>query len=296
MNSNYVPVEEVAKRATDGFFQNVRKEIIPRFIVKGVLQGKTEGKEQLVADDEALARLLRLGVESFVYNQQGYSFLVVRAPIEQVAAKLKARPRVAQYEENVPVGKMRDGVGVEPNETVRHTFLVQLRETPEWTVLIQTVHWFFSCDSVMGTALACALSKELQTLAAAAWDDDFSGSSLVICENGIEKQTVSDEEDGWEGFYEFFYEHGIYLPELFISVADGNAALYVGDPAEIQRADYVVLKVPQPIESKGPHVFEKLGMMAEAMSEELDDEEAFMQHMRSGIWDQAQALLNSGEI
>ena len=150
----------------------------------------------------------------------------------------------------------------------------------------------------MGTALACALSKEFKTLAAAAWDDDFSGSSLIICKNGKQQASVSEEgeEDGWEGFYEFFYEQGIYLPELFIGTGKGQATLYAADPAQVQRADHVVLKVPRPVESKGPHVLEKVGMMAEALAEGLEDEEAFMNHMRNGVWDQAQSILTAGQF
>ena len=251
-----------------------------------------------MADDDALERLAGLGAEAFVYNQQGYSFMVVRASIEDVAKKLKARPAVAKYEEKVKALRMQDGLGIQPDEKIRQTFLLQMRGTPDWSVLLQTVHWFHSCDSVMVTALACALSKDLKTIAAAAWDDDFSGSSLVVCENGKQKKAVSDEdeEDAWVAFYEFFYEHGVSVPKSFISTKEGDAVLHVADPTKVQRADRVKLKVPKPIESKGPHVFEKMGMMAEAVAEGLDDEAAFMKHMRSGIWRQAEALLASGQF
>jgi len=36
---------------------------------------------------------MQLGIESFVQNQQGYSFMVVRAPIEAVAKALKTASR-----------------------------------------------------------------------------------------------------------------------------------------------------------------------------------------------------------
>jgi hypothetical protein len=232
-----------------------------------------------------------------VYNQQGYSFVVVRAAIEQVAEILKARPGATKYEECIKPRKMGEAQ-VEPEQNVRHCFLLEMRDAPEWSVLVQTVHWFHSCDAVMATALASVLSDKLRTLAAAGWDDDFSGSSLMICEDG-EHRTVGDEgeeEDGWVAFYEFFYEQGIQLPSLFIGVENGNATLYVDDPAQVKRADYVLLKVPSPIESQGPHVFEKLGMMAEAMYEGLEDEEEFMEHMRGGVWSQAEAVLAAGEI
>lgn len=302
MSAKYISIEEAAKRAgKDDFLQNVKRAVIPRLIKKGLLSGKKEKKNQLVADDDALARVVQSGVESFVQNQQGYSFMVVRAPIETVGEKLKARKSVAKYEPNIKPLKMKHDIGVQPDEKRRHTFLVQIRNAPDWTALIQTVHWFHSCDAIMVTALASALSKELKTLAAAAWDDDFSGSSLIICENGQQKGAISEEdeggdekEDSWAGFYEFFYENGIALPQSFIEVEKSTSNLYVADPKQVLRADRVELKVPKPVESKGPHVFEKLGMMAEAIAGDFDDEEAFMDHMRGGIWEQAQAVLKAG--
>jgi hypothetical protein len=297
MSTKFLAVEDAAKRAgKDEFFQSVKRAVIPRLIGKGILQGKKVKKCEFVADDEALARVLQPGVEAFVYNQQGYSFMAVRAPIEQVAAKLELRPGVSKYEEKVKPLKMKRDVSLQGPSTLRHTFLIQMSSAPNWSVLIQTVHWFHSCDAVMATALACALSKDLKTLAASAWDDDFSGSSVIICENGKQKASVSDEEEGWEGFYEFFYENGVSVPQSFIGTEKGKASLYVADPAELQRADRVVLKVPAPIESKGPRVMEKFGMMVQALAEGLDGEEAFMEQMRGGIWEQAQRLLTSGQF
>lgn len=299
MSAKYISIEEAAKRVgKDDFLQNVKIAVIPRLIAKGLLSGKNEKKKQLVADDDALAKVIQSGVESFVQNQQGYSFMIVRAPIETVAEKLKARKSVAKHQSNIKPLKMQHDISVHPDERRRHTFLLQMKNAPDWTALIETVHWFHSCDAVMVTALAAALSKELKTLAAAAWDDDFSGSSLVICENGQQKGSVSDEEsdeeDGWAAFYEFFYENGICLPHCFIGVENADANLYVADPKQVLRADHVELKVPKPVESKGPHVFEKLGMMAEAIAGDFDDEDAFMKQMRSGIWQQAQAILKAG--
>lgn len=258
-----------------------------------------------------------MGVEAFAQNQQGYSFVVVRAPIEDVAKKLKARPGVAKYEESArprrlkdyakyeeraKPRRMKDDAEVQPDEQVRQTFLLQMRDTPQWSVLIQTIHWFHSCDAIMVTALASALSKDCATLAAAAWDDDFSGSSLLVCEKGKQVKAISDgddedEEEGWAGYYEFFYEHGISLPKLFIGTANGRATLYVADPAKVRRADHIALKVPRPVESKGPHAFEKLGMMmAEAIAGEMADEAEFMERMRGSIWRQAQAILAAGQF
>lgn len=299
MSTKYLTVKEAANRAgKDEFLQNVRGEVIPRLIKKGLLQGKKDKNTQMVADDDALKRLMHLGVERFVQDQQGYSFMVVRAPIEAVRENLKARQATAKYQAGVKPEKMREDVEVQPDEKVRHAFLVQMRGTAEWCVLIQTVHWFQNCDAIMVTALASVLSKELKTVAAAAWDDDFSGSSLVICENGKLKESISDEseEDGWVSFYEFFYEQGIFVPASFIGTEGRQTKLHVTDPNQVQQADYVALKVPRPVKSRGPHVFEKLGMMAEAMAEGLEDEEEFMEHMHKGIWEQAQKLLAEGMI
>lgn len=299
MSTRYISIEEAARRAgKDDFLQNVKTAIIPRLIAKGILSGKNDKKKQLVADDDALAKVMQSGIEPFVQNQQGYSFMVVRAPIETVSERLKARKSVANYEPNIKPLKMKHDIGVQPDEKRRHAFLLQMRNAPEWCALIQTVHWFQSCDAVMVTALASALSKDLKTLTAASWDDDFSGSSLIICENGTQKESLSeeggDEEDGWVSSYEFFYENGIYLPHCFIEIKNGASNLYVADPKHVLRADRVELKVPKPVESTTPHVFEKMGMMAQAIAGDFDDEEGFMKHMRGGIWQEAQAILKAG--
>ncbi len=299
MQPKYLPVDEAAKRAgEDEFLRNVRGAIIPRLIEKGILHGKTEKKRQFVADDGALARVSELGVEKFVQDQQGYSFMVVLAPIEDVAKRFQARPGVANYKEGVKPSRMKEDVQIQPDEKLRQTFLLQMRDAPAWSVLIQTIHWFHSCDAIMVTALASALSRELQTVAAAAWDDDFSGSSLIVCEKGKQKEAISDEgeEDGWAGFYQFFYEQGISLPKSFIGTENKHATLYVEDPAGVLRADEVALKVPPPVQSKGPHVLEKLSMMADAAADGVDDEAAFMEKMHGGIRRQAQALIASGKF
>src|SRR5262245_8350664 len=159
----YLSVEEAAKRAgKEEFFQNVKQAVIPGLIRKGMLQGKNNKKRELVADDAALARILEPGVEAFVYGQQGYSFVAVHAPIEQVAEKLKTRSGVSEYDEKVKPLKMKKDVSIHAEPTLRHTFLVQMSATPQWSVLIQTVHWFHFCDAVMAAALACVLSWELK--------------------------------------------------------------------------------------------------------------------------------------
>src|SRR6266436_3243603 len=97
---------------------------------------KKKKKNLLVADDDALARVMQSGVESFVPNQQGYSFMFVRAPIETVGEQLKARKSVAKYEPNIKPLKMKQHISVQPDEKRRHTFLVKMKNAPAWTALI----------------------------------------------------------------------------------------------------------------------------------------------------------------
>lgn len=306
MDAPFLTIPEAAKRAgKEKFFQNVKRAVIPRLIEKGMLTGKKEGRRQLVADDDALARIMRLGVESFIYNQKGYSFTAVRAPIDDAATRLKARPCVARYEPNIKPQAMQDHIELKQDKKLRQAFLAKIRNAPEWSVLFLTVHWFHSQDAVIATALAGALSQQLETVALAGWYDEFSAHSLIVCEDGELKQAISDAddeeeeeqiEDGWARFYEHFYEQGVYLPQTFIGGGPDDPAIYVADPAEVERADFVLLNLPGAVQSRMPHVFEKFGMMAEAMTEGLDDEQAFMDHLQSGVWNQAQALLAAGEF
>src|SRR2546422_11321272 len=113
MSIKYLSIEEAAKRAgTEEFLQNVKGAVIPRLIQKGLLQGKKEKKRQIVADDDALAHMMQFGVESFVHNQQGYSFMAVRAPIQHVAAT--ARPSASPEEVDFEPPQMKDGLEVQP--------------------------------------------------------------------------------------------------------------------------------------------------------------------------------------
>jgi hypothetical protein len=116
-------------------------------------------------------------------------------------------------------------------------------------------------EAAKRAGLAGARSKDLGTMAIAAWDDDFSGSSMIVCDKGDRTRTVSDEADGWEAMYAFCYEQGIYLPNCFIASENGKAALHPASVSEVERADHVVLAAPEALRSDGPHVFEKLGMM-----------------------------------
>ncbi|HEY7116129.1 MAG TPA: hypothetical protein VH475_06070 [Tepidisphaeraceae bacterium] len=295
----YLSIDEASGRdKVEDFFANVKEQVIPYLIERGVLSGRTENGTTLVADDAALARVMRLGIESFVYGQDGWSFMAVRAPIGAVSAALARRPGVKEHRPDVRPAAMSPDAGIEGGSDQRHTFLISMRQVPDWSVLVQTVHWFHNCDAVMTTALAAALSRELKTLAVAAWDDDFSGSSMIICENGERASPDGPAEEGEDddagGFYGFFYERGIHLPECFISAGgESQPTMHVREPGEVARADYFRLAVPAEVESPGPHALEKLAMMAEAIEEEIPDEEAFVRQMRGGIWNRAKALLDA---
>jgi hypothetical protein len=206
-------LEEAAKVGKeDDFFQNVKKEIIPNLIKRGILNGKTVKGKPCVIDDDTFQRVMRHGIESMV----------------------------------------------------------------------------------VGLLLAAELSAALHTTAVTAWDDDFSGSTLVICENGEKVKVLADGDD-WGDFYQFFYEQGIFVPESFIATTKTSAELLVAKPSEVERADHLLIAIPSESQSNGPHVFYKLGMMAQALSGELEDEEAFQSNLVEGLWSQVQAMLKPGK-
>ena len=88
--------------------------------------------------------------------------MVVRAPIEEVSKKFKTRPAVAKYVQSVKAVRMKQDVAIQQIEEIREAFLLQMRDTPEWSVLLQTIHWFHSCDAIMVTALASAYPKNFR--------------------------------------------------------------------------------------------------------------------------------------
>lgn len=285
----YLSLEDAAKLgAKEQFFQNVRRTVIPELVKSKKLSGKTVEGNLQVLDDEAFRRTMRFGIERFVYGQEAWSFVAIRAPLEDVAKSLKARPDVRAYEVNVAVGDLEEGAGVQPDPANRHAFLVKHKDSA-WPLLIQTVNWIESSDMVIAVLLAADLSAALKTTAVAVWDDDFAGSTAVVCEKGEKKQVLDDESEG-AGFYGFFYENEIAMPECFISTDGSNAQLFVADPGEIERADHVVIAIPDETQASGPHVAYKLEMMNESLAEGLDDEEAFRAHAVEGLWQRVQAM------
>jgi hypothetical protein len=291
----FSPLKDAVKMGKkDAFLQNVRRDVIRALIKRGRLQGKkVKGKECVLVDD-TFHQVMRFGVESFVYNQQGFSFTAIHAPIGEVARAFKARKDVLAYTESVRPVELSDDVSVTPREDRRDSFLVKTRAS-EWPVLVQTVHWIQSSDMLMSVFLAAGLSAALKTQAVAAWDDDFSGSTLLLCDKGGKSKVISTEADEWADFYLFFYEQGIHLPECFIHSDGKQAEFAVREPAEIKRVDHVVLAIPEESQVSGPHVGYKLGQMAGALAEGLEDESAFVSHQVDGLWQRAQVLLKAGK-
>jgi hypothetical protein len=287
-------IEEAAKLGKkDDFFQNVKKAVIPNLIKLGKLNGKTVKGKPCVIEDDTFQQVMQYGIEGFVYNQQGWSFTAVNAPIEKVASLLKGRIGVLKYKEKIKPQKLGSEGAMTPEADKRHIFLVKMRNS-EWSILIQTVHWIQSCDMIIGLLLAAELSAALRTTAVAAWDDDFSGSTMVVCENGKKTNVLGDGDD-WAEFYQFFYEQGIAVPESFVATTKNSADLLVAKPSEVERADHLLIAIPSESQSNGPHVFYKLGMMAQAISSELEDEEAFQANMVDGLWNQVQAMMKSNK-
>lgn len=298
--AKFIDVKAAARRAgREEFFRSVKSHVIARFLNRKLLQGKQEGKKQLVADNAELAEVLRFGVERLVYNQQGFSFFAVRAPIELVAGALRRRPCVVSSEASVTPQAMRDGIAGRMDQHYRNVFAVQFSVSPAWTVVLQTIHWYQSHDAIMGTALAVALGRELKTTAAAAWDDDFSGTSMIVYEHGDTFRFVSDAagDDGWVDFYTFFQEQKVHIPRAFIGIDEGTpATLYVEDPAAVERADAFVLRVPLDIDRDTPPAVKALMVPFQAPKGTAADEEAFVSQVQAAVLREALTLIETKEL
>jgi hypothetical protein len=290
----YVALSEILKDhdPADQFPARVRAAVLERLAAAGTLSSKKDGTNLLLARDADLDRALHAGIEHFVYNMQGWSFAAVRAPIEKVAGALAARTGVTDYTRDVKPARLSKQAGMQPHPDRRDVFAVQFRHTPDWTVLIETVHWIQPADMVMVTLMAAELSRTLDTTAVAAWDDDFSGSTAILCDRGRRTATLNDEDD-WATFYSLFYEQGLHLPESFISNADATPSqLHLDDPAAVTRADRFTAAIPIESQTRAPHPFYKLGLMAAALADEdIEDEESFRAAMTDGIWQQVERNL-----
>ena len=194
-------------------------------------------------DDEAFRRTMRFGIEKFELDQQGWSFVAVKAPFDQVAKALRARKDVSCYRENVGASKLEEEARAPVSQGKRHVFLVRFPPS-EWSVLIQTIHWVEMADFVLGEELAGDLSKRLKCTAMAAGDSDAGGSGATVYKSGKKTGAFSTEEDG-EQFDALFYKEGIFLPESFIAEVKKQPQLMVRDPAAVERVDYMQIALPE---------------------------------------------------
>jgi hypothetical protein len=239
----FLPVEKTVEEFEKGFLQNVRKEVIRLLIRDGILTGKTVKKKVHVLDDKAFRRAMRFGIESFVLDQQGWSFVAFKAPFDNVAEALRARKDVSSYQENVGASELEKEACAPASEGRRHVFLMRMPPSG-WSILIQTIHWVEIADFVLGEELAKDLSKRLKCTAIAAGDTDAGGSGATVYKNGKTAGAFSTEED-WEQFYALFYTEGIFLPESFIAKAKKQPRLMVRDPAAVDRVDYMQIALPE---------------------------------------------------
>jgi hypothetical protein len=238
-----LPVEKTVEEFEKGFLQNVRKEVIPLLIRDGILTGKTVKKKLYVLDDDAFRSAMRFGIENFVRDRQGWSFVAFKAPFDNVAKAVRAHKDVSSYRENVGASKLEEEACIPAGEGKRHVFLVRFPPS-EWSILIQTIHWVEMADFVLGEELAKDLSKRLKVMAIAAGDSDAGGSGAIVYKSGTKTGAFSTEED-WEQFYALFYREGIFLPESFIAEAKKQPRFMVSDPAAVERVDYMQIALPK---------------------------------------------------
>ncbi len=241
-SGGFLPVKKTVEEFEKGFLQNVRNEVIPLLIRDGILTGKTVKNELHVLDDDAFRRAMQFGIESFVLDQEGWSFVAFKAPFEDVSKALRARKEVSSYQENVGASKLKKEAYGPVSVGKRHVFLARLPPS-EWSILIQTIHWVEIADFVLGEELAKDLSKRLNCTAIAAADSDAGGSGATVYKSGKKAGAFSTEEEEWEKFYALFYAEGIFLPESFIAEADNQIRLMVRDPAAVERVDYMQIAI-----------------------------------------------------
>jgi hypothetical protein len=276
----------------EGFYYNVRVKVIPRLVERGLLNGKSVEGVPHVAIDETFERRMSFGIERFVYNTQGWSFVAFDSPFDRVAAALRSLRGVSGYRAGVAAERwVEEDARMQPDPARRDVFLIQPRGAA-WPVLVQTVHWIQGSDPLLATWIAAEVSQALGARAVSAWDDDFSSATGVICDRGERSGGVSDSGE-WVDFYLYFYEQGIRVPKCFIASGEAAAAaarLLVEDPAEVERADGMTIAIPDESQVRVPHVFSKIGMMAEAIAEGLEDEAAFHQRAADSLWGRVQGL------
>src|SRR5688500_14020750 len=92
----------------DDFGGSIPLEAVTRLIDRGVLKGKTVRGKQMVLMDDALQRVLQLGIEPYAFNMQGWSFAAVDAPIDRVAEVMRQVLDVTEIRERVKIHRMNE--------------------------------------------------------------------------------------------------------------------------------------------------------------------------------------------
>src|SRR5262245_38279408 len=108
-DNSFLSIEEAAKIGRkEEFFHNIRKKVIPGLIESGRLKGQTIDKQLRVLADDEFKRMMCCGIEPFVYNTQGWTFVAVNAPVDDLADVLRGLPSVSDYESSVKFDQLSD--------------------------------------------------------------------------------------------------------------------------------------------------------------------------------------------
>ncbi len=234
----YVNVEDLTRPGLkDEFYGAILGDVVTELVARGALQGKTVRGKTSVVDDEALQRVLQLGIEPLVYEQQGWSFVAVEAPIDDVLAVVRDVLEPVEVRRDVKVHRMGKGHGGPPPADVRPLYLVKARASG-WAVLVIRVHWYTPADYDLAGKVAREASKRLKTRAITAFYDDVSDSFAQEWQGGKPVEEWSSY-DGYLGFYLKFYELGIAAPSSWASCIDGEYAFMSETPKAIERVDFV---------------------------------------------------------
>lgn len=228
----------------DEFYTAVLAEVVPALVSQGTLTGKTVRGKTMVLADERLERVLQLGVEPLGYNQQGWAFVAVEAPQDDVLEAIQEVLDVAEVRRRVPVLRMGRGGGPPPPAGVRPLFLVRAHAS-DWAVLVVRVHWYTRADGELAEKVARHVSKRLNTRAVVAAKDDSSDACAEEYVRGRPGESWSSMADD---FYLRFYQLQIAAPSSWMSVVSGQYAFMTETPELIDRVDYLGLveRVPEP--------------------------------------------------
>lgn len=181
-------------------------------------------------------------------NQNGFSIVVVKAPISEAAAFFEALPEVVAYNRLVEIGEVikdgEDGTLRNPDGSYlqitahpdkRTSYLVGVSGS-DWCVLYRTLEWAQGEDCRWVQTAAEATSKALETEAIS-----ISGSYVCDCwvySAGETTKKLSGVDP--DKVAKLFAEHGIEVPGCTIAgdpaklLATASEAEQVSDAYELQ--------------------------------------------------------------